>query len=123
MSPDIREPRARGRYASALPGCFRRRIILRRFACIDRTLLDERSLRFGVWTPSNPRHHGQHVRAQIVERRTVRFAPGTNSDVGRVGARAQRREQLESRELTQASFEAIAIDGGMLMARNHDTNA
>jgi hypothetical protein len=62
------------------------------------------------------------VGAQCVELGRVRLAACTNRNIGCL-TRAQRRQQLDARELSQATFESVAIHCGMLVTRHDDPNA
>jgi hypothetical protein len=68
------------------------------------------------------RHDRRHVAAQCVHVRGVRFATRPDGHVGG-GSFAECRQELETDELAQPALESVAIDGGLLVSRNHNPNA
>jgi hypothetical protein len=61
------------------------------------------------------------VAAETIEACVVGFAPRANGDVSRTVAK--RRQQFDPDELPQATFESVAVDRGVLMARHDDPDA
>ncbi len=74
-----------------------------------------------ILRPSDSRlpHDQPDVLAQFGQVRIIRVLPRTNRDVARPRG-AERRQKFEPHELAQPSFQSIAANGTVLVARNHD---
>ena len=64
----------------------------------------------------------EYISPQRVDVSCVRVGMSTNCNVEH-GSAAKRRKQLDTHELAQPALEPVAIDRGVSMTRNHDTNS
>lgn len=63
----------------------------------------------------------EHIGAQQLERRRVRFAPRANGDIQR-RPQSKRRQQVYAHELAEPTLERVPIDRRVLVKRNDDSN-
>jgi hypothetical protein len=64
----------------------------------------------------------QYIRTQTVDVRSIRLGSRANRDVDRRTG-AQRGQETDAHELAQSALEPVAIDGGVFVTRNHDSNS